>query len=126
VEKDRILRRLRDSKKPEDQLARHPKRLHQILTETRARGYATRDPVFTGGSYGSPPQDDGLASIAVPLPGRRRVYGSLNILWIRSAFSVEQFAARHLSDLQQAASEIVEALHQDHAMPILTGRETAA
>jgi IclR family mhp operon transcriptional activator len=126
VEKERILQRLRDSKKPEDQLARYPKRLDQILTETRARRYATRDPVFTGGSYGGPPHDDGLASIAVPLLGRRRVYGSLNILWIRSAFSVEQFAARHLSDLQKAASEIVEALHQDHVMPNLTGRETAA
>jgi IclR family mhp operon transcriptional activator len=125
-EKERILRRLRDSKKPEDQLARHPKRLEQILTETRASGYATRDSAFTGGSYGGPPHDDGLASIAVPLLGRRRVYGSLNILWIRSAFTVEQFAARHVADLQKAAREIVEALQQSHAASSRTGRETTA
>ncbi len=37
VEKERILRRLRASKKPEGQLARNLKRLEQILTETRAR-----------------------------------------------------------------------------------------
>ena len=32
------------SDKPEDQLARDPKRLDRILAETRARGYGTRDP----------------------------------------------------------------------------------
>lgn len=126
VEKERILRGLRNSKKPEDQLARNPKRLEQILTETRARGCATRDPIFSGGSYGGPPRDDRLASIAVPLLGRRRVYGSLNILWIRLAFSVEQFAARHLADLQQAAREIVEALHQHDVASSRSERETAA
>lgn len=116
TEKERILRRLRNSKKPDDHLARHPKRLEQILAETRTRGYATRDPSFTGGTYGGPPLNDGLASIAVPLLGRTGVYGSLNILWIKSAFSVEQFAVRHLADLHQAAHEIVDALHQDHAV----------
>jgi IclR family mhp operon transcriptional activator len=100
------------SQKPEDQLARHPKRLDLILMETRKRGYGTRDPIFTGGSYGEPPRDDRLAAIAVPLLGRRRIYGSINILWIKSAFTVEQFAARHLTDLQQAARDIVTTLHQ--------------
>jgi IclR family mhp operon transcriptional activator len=39
-----------------------------------------------------------------------RVHGSINILWIRTAFTVEEFAARHLADLQAAAAEIVESL----------------
>ena len=110
-ERDQILRRLRDSTKPEDQLARNPKRLDLILAETRKRGYAIRDPIFIGGSYGEPPRDDGLAAIALPLFGRH-IYGSVNILWIRSAFTVEQFAAQHLVDLQQAAREIVTTLEQ--------------
>jgi IclR family transcriptional regulator, mhp operon transcriptional activator len=111
-ERERILRRLSNSEKREDQLARNTKRLNQILVETRKRGYGTRDPIFTGGSYGAPPRDDRLAAIAVPILDRRRIYGSINILWIRPAFTVEQFAARHLTDLQQAAREIVTALHQ--------------
>ena len=57
-----------------------------------------------------PPQDDGLAAIVVPLLDRTRVHGSINILWIRTAFTVEEFAARHLADLRAAASEIVESL----------------
>jgi IclR family mhp operon transcriptional activator len=106
-ERARILKRLHSSEKPEDQLARNPKRLDAILAEIRKRGFGTRDPTFTGGSYGAPPIDDRLAAIAVPLLGRKRTYGAINILWIRSAFTVEQFAARHLTDLQQAAREIV-------------------
>lgn len=106
-ERVRILERLRPSKKPEDFLADQPKRLEAILAETRKRGYGTRDDSFSGGKYGGPPLNDGLAAIAVPLIGHKRVYGSVNILWIKMAFTVEQFAARHLDQLQQAAGEIV-------------------
>jgi len=91
-------------------LARDPQRFDKVLAETRAGGYATRDPVYAGGFYGHAPYHDGLAAIAVPLVDRSRVHGSINILWISSAFSVQDFAARHLADLQAAAREIVDAL----------------
>src|SRR5262245_16165435 len=109
-ERKDIIELLQKSDKPEDQLARDPRRLDRILAETRASGYATRDPAFTGGHYGMPPFDDGLAAIAVPLLDRTRVHGSINILWVKSAFTPEQFAARHLADLQEAAAEIVRSL----------------
>ena len=73
---------------------------------------ASRDPGFVGGAYGSPPHDDGLAAIVVPLLDRTRVHGSINILWIRTAFTIEEFAARHLADLQSAAREIVGSLQR--------------
>jgi IclR family mhp operon transcriptional activator len=106
-----VLQMLRSSDKPEDRLAHDPKRLERILAETRARGYGTRDPSFTGGNYGLPPTDDGLTAIAVPLLDRTRVHGAINILWVRTASTIEDFAARHLADLQAAASEIVASLH---------------
>jgi IclR family mhp operon transcriptional activator len=118
AEREQILQRLRKSDKLDDRLARDPKRLEKILAETRARGYGTRDPNFGGGSYGVPSQNDGLAAIVVPLLDGTRVHGSINILWIKAAFTVEEFAARHLGDLQAAASEIVASLHshaKDHA-----------
>jgi IclR family mhp operon transcriptional activator len=111
-EREAILRLLRKSSKPEDQLARQPDRLNRILAETRARGFATRDPAFTGGHYGAVPMDDGLQAIAVPLLDRTKVHGSINILWIKTAFTVERFAAQHLDDLRFAAAEIVESLRQ--------------
>jgi IclR family mhp operon transcriptional activator len=115
-ERETILQMLRKSSKPEDQLARQPDRLNRILAETRARGFATRDPSFTGGHYGGVPMDDGLQAIAVPLHDRTKVHGSINILWIKAAFTVEEFAARHLDDLRSAAAEIVESLRQHPRM----------
>jgi IclR family mhp operon transcriptional activator len=109
-ERNDILQLLRSSDKPKDRLARDPKRLDRILAETRARGYGTRDPIFTGGNFGIPPFDDGLAAIAVPLLDRTRVHGSINILWVKAAFTIEEFANRHLADLQAAAAEIVDSL----------------
>ena len=109
-ERETILQLLRKSSKPEDQLARQPDRLNRILAETRARGFATRDPAFTAGTTARVPMDDGLAAIAVPLLDRTKVHGAINLLWIRTAFTVEQFAAQHLGDLQSAAAEIVESL----------------
>jgi IclR family transcriptional regulator, mhp operon transcriptional activator len=110
-EREQILGRLRKSDKPEDRLAHEPKRLEKILAETRQRGYGIRDPGFIGGFYGTAPQDDGLAAIALPLLDRSRVHGSINILWVKTAFTIEDFAGRHLADLQAAAREIVNSLH---------------
>ena len=111
-ERESILRRLRKSGKADDQLAHEPKRLERILAETRRKGYGTRDAGFVGGFYGALPQDDGLAAIAVPLLGRTRLHGAINILWIKTAFSEEEFAARHLGALQAAAHDIVAALQE--------------
>ncbi len=111
-EREEILHRLRKFDKPGNRLARDPRRLDRILGETRRRGYATRDPGYVGGSYDGPPGNDGLATIAVALWDGARVHGSINILWIRTAFTVEDFAARHLTDLQDAAREIVSSLRR--------------
>lgn len=112
-ERDAIIQALRKSDQFEDQLARDQRQIEKILAETRARGYGTRDPGFIGGGYRNP-TDDGLAGIAVPLLDRKRVHGSINILWIRTAMTIDECAARYLSDLQSAAAEIVGSL-QDRA-----------
>jgi len=109
-ERQDILARLRRSENPDDRLARDPKRLDRIRAETRQRGYGTRDPTFTGWQHGNPPRDDGLAAITVPLLDRGRVHGAINILWLKNAFTVEQFATMHLADLRTAANEIVSSL----------------
>jgi IclR family mhp operon transcriptional activator len=112
AERVRILRRLQKTGKPWDRLAHDAARLERILAETRRRGYGTRDPGFVGGAYDAPPQDDQLSAIAVALADGDRVYGAINIFWIRNAFTVEQFAKKVLADLQAAAGEIVLALRK--------------
>jgi len=111
-EREGVLRRLRKSGRPEDRLAHETKRFEKILAETRKRGYALRDSGYVGGFYGTSPRDDGLAAIALPLLDRKSVHGAINILWVKTAFSIEDFASRYLGDLQAAAYEIVSSLHQ--------------
>jgi len=112
-ERDEILKKLQKHDKPRDWLAKDPKRLDKVLAETRKRGYATRDPSNAGGISG---RGDGLAAIAVALCDSTRAYGSINILWIKTAFTVEEFAAQHLGDLKEAAHEIVTSLKPTGAM----------
>lgn len=109
-EREQILRRLRKSEKVEDRLAHDPKQLDSILAETRRRGYGIRAMGFGGQPYGTGPRDDGLAGMALPLLDGTRVHGTINILWVRTAFTVDAFAKRHLADLQAAARDIVAAL----------------
>jgi IclR family mhp operon transcriptional activator len=111
-ERQRVINMLRSSARPEDHLAREPEKLNAILAATRARGYGTRDASYVGGYYGGPPIADGLLAIAVPLRDGSRILGSLNMLWMRPAHSVEAFANRYLSDLQTAAAEIVDSLRK--------------
>ena len=111
-EREAILRALRKSSNPEDWLARDPRKFERILGEVRHRGYATRDPSYVAGRYGEATVDDGAAAIAVALFDGKRVYGAINFRWIRTAFTVEEFAARHLADLQDAAREIVGSLRR--------------
>ena len=117
AERDRILGALRASDKPEDRLARDPKRLQAILAETRDRGYGIRDAGFAGGSYGGVRRNDGLEAIAVPLQDGKNVHGAINILWIKTAFTIETFADRYLPDLNAAAAEIVACLEPIRRKP---------
>ena len=111
-ERQETLRRLRKSNNPHDRIAHGQTKLDKIFNEARRRGYATRDPGFVGGPYGGPQRNDGLAAIAVALSDGTRAYGSINMLWVKTAFTVEGFAARHLADLQGAAREIVSSLQR--------------
>ena len=65
---------------------------------------------FAGGYYGRPPYSDGLYAIAVPLIAGKRVYGAINLLWLRQAGTVESFARSRLAELKSAAGEIVASL----------------
>jgi len=107
-EREKVVTLLRKSERPENWLARDPKRLHEILSETRLRGYGTRDQVFVV-PYGEQ-LPDGLAGIAVPLFGRGRIHGVINVIWPKPARTIEDMARAYLTDLQSAAAQILDAL----------------
>jgi IclR family mhp operon transcriptional activator len=114
-ERQKIFSLLQNSRRPEDRLARDLKRMEGILAETRARGYAIRDPFFTGGMFDGPTISDGLAAIAVPLRGAKVLHGVINMIWLKPAYTIEAFASLHLNNLKAAADEIVNVLSRPHS-----------
>jgi IclR family mhp operon transcriptional activator len=112
-ERNQIIAMLRKSDLRDDLPARDPKRVDEILSEVRSKGYATRDPSHTGGAYGGANFVDGLAAVAVPLISGQRVHGAINLLWIKTAFPIDEFAGVHVPALKAAAREIVEAVSRE-------------
>jgi IclR family transcriptional regulator, mhp operon transcriptional activator len=112
-ERNQVVAMLRKSDLRDDLPARDHRRVDEILSEVRTKGYATRDPSHTGGAYGGPNFVDGLAAIAVPLASGPRVYGAINLLWIKAAFPIDEFAGVHLPALKAAARDIVEAVSRE-------------
>jgi IclR family transcriptional regulator, mhp operon transcriptional activator len=47
----------------------------------------------------------------VPLLDNRRVHGVINIIWPKAAKTLDEMVCDQLADLQDAAHEIVDALH---------------
>jgi IclR family transcriptional regulator, mhp operon transcriptional activator len=122
-ERNQIIAALRKSDLRDDLPARDPKRVDEILSEVRSKGYATRDPSHTGGAYGGANFVDGLAAVAVPLISGQRAYGSINLLWIKTAFPIDEFASVHVPALKTAAHEIVEAMSREQRRQRAGNRE---
>ncbi len=97
-ERAQIVEMLAQREGAEYQLAREPAQLAALLRRVRQNGY--------GENYRGWGQEARIASIAVPLTTDTRIVGCLNLVWIASAMSVEQAAARHLSALQRVATQI--------------------
>lgn len=107
AERREILTALAAQDDPGSVLLRSPHRLERILRETRERGYGCRDLAWNG-HYSLPKSryNDGLDAIAVPILGRSRIWGCVNIVWIGRLLRQDQVARRYLRDLVKAAESI--------------------
>lgn len=90
--------------------------LDTVIERTRKQGYGVRAEKFQGHTRGRPDYIDGLSAIAVPIRQGDRVHGCINQVWPRAAMSVQDFVARNLADLRQAADSISQKLETDHVL----------
>jgi IclR family transcriptional regulator, mhp operon transcriptional activator len=108
-ERRAILDMLSRSKAPEDRGARETQRLIKLLDAIRAKGYAIQDREINPRTTG----------IAVPIRLGTRVLGSLSLIWISSALTIEQGEIKFLPMLTSAASRIADAVRdRDPAGPM--------
>jgi DNA-binding IclR family transcriptional regulator len=89
-----------------DELARNSKAIDELVNETLTRGYATR----MRGYYISHRREADVSAIALPITIKGEAVGSVNLAWVSSALSEEEFAARYLDKLAAAARDINDAL----------------
>ena len=97
-ERDFILKALSTSSEPEDALARNLPAVRRVLSETRARGYATRDPKVRPVSN----------TIAVPVFENKRVVATVGLTFISSALRPEEAVREHLAQVKDISQEISE------------------
>jgi IclR family mhp operon transcriptional activator len=89
---------LRNGDADDARIARNRDAVQRIVSDTRSRGYAVRDP-------GTQIESN---SIAVPLFDGEAVVASMSVTWFRSALSVAEGAQRYAPGLKEAALAIKE------------------
>jgi IclR family transcriptional regulator, mhp operon transcriptional activator len=99
-ERSAIIDMLSRSKAPEDRGARERQRLATLLGAIRAKGYAIQDREINPKTTG----------IAVPIRLGMRVLGSLSLIWISSALTIEQTEIEFLPLLTSTANRIADAV----------------
>lgn len=119
--REAVLQTLRHSDRPGNALARAPQTLAAILEETRAQGYALRDPDF-GGDFdaGRSLADDGRESLGVPIRLGPHVPGTINITWTRRALKRDRALALLVPQAQEAATEISRRLSRAVSPPTVS------
>jgi IclR family mhp operon transcriptional activator len=111
-ERRAILEMLSRSKAPEDRGARETQRLTKLLDAIRAKGYAIQDREINPKTTG----------IAVPIRLGTRMLGSMSLIWISSALTIEQAENEFLPLLTSTASSIADAVRERALMePLLAG-----
>lgn len=106
-----ILDRLKLSRNKGDARANDPEYIARLIKETRAQGFAMRDPDF-GGDYneGRNVEDDERDSLGVAIRLGAHVPGTINVTWSKRAFKRERAIEAFAADVQKAATEIARRL----------------
>ena len=103
----RIVERLRQSADPLDQIARSSERVESLRRETRRRGFSVTDKRYLDTAY------DGLIwGIGVPIIADGKVAAAINVMFLRSAMTLDDGIIELVPTLQAAAREIGNAVAQ--------------
>jgi IclR family mhp operon transcriptional activator len=106
-----ILDMLARSEAAEDRLAKDAARLSALFAKIRSQGHAIQDREIN-------PRTGG---IAVPIRFDDHILGSISVIWISSALTIEEAVQRFVEPLQSLANNIVETL-RDSAVNVPAAR----
>lgn len=93
------------SSDPWDAIVKQPEKLKRLLATARRNGYGTMNKAYSEIAY------NGAASaVGVPILINGIAFGSLNVMYLRSAIDEAGAIARFVKPLQKAAAQIAQAL----------------
>lgn len=107
-ERERVLALLKNSTNPFDKAAKNPTAVRRMLQETKARGFSMTDRTYLDTVY-----EGAIWGIAVTVVGGDRVMAAMNVMFLRSAMSLESGIKSLMPALKRAASEIGAQLAED-------------
>lgn len=102
----RHLERIRASSDPYNLMAIAIGDIPGRLQQVRQQGYATRHPLYKGGTIGQYGRDDRIDSLAVPIIADDEAIGALNIYWPRGSITLQEVVSRHFTELRETARAI--------------------
>lgn len=105
TERSRIIQRLTDSTDEWNALTRQPEQLTRLLAQVREQGYAMMGPDYSEKVFA-----DNVWAIGVPIIHQQTLYATINIMLLKSAVTEDEAIKNLLPLLQNAATEIAEAL----------------
>jgi IclR family mhp operon transcriptional activator len=101
-EREMMLRINANSDQPDAQQARDKKYVATLIRETRMRGYASAVGLI----------EPRIAAIALGVRTPQRIFGALNLVFLRTAMTPAEAAKRYLADMQDTVRDIETALHE--------------
>ena len=100
-ERQAFLQSAQENPAPEFALSREPDALEALLETVRAQGYATMDE-----SYSSEYYDSQFFSIGVPIRSQWRVFGAMNIIYLRQTMRPDEARDQFLGALTDVADRL--------------------
>jgi len=104
-EREEILRILQKDATPESRLARDAVFVENLVRAVRAHGYSTNSGEWT--------DEKKVGAIAMPIFDNDRVVGSVNIVFLAHALSIDQAVKKFLDPLSDAVSKISELISEE-------------
>ena len=106
-ERQNIFKQLQLSKDKYDQITHNQHLIDRIISETKQRGYGTRDPRYTERMMN---YDYQLSAIAVPVLAPDRVLATITLMWIAGEATEQQMVKNYLEPIKEASKCISDRL----------------
>lgn len=106
-ERKAFLARIADDSAPWNRIFNEPGRLEMRLAEVRSRGFATMDENYSRIEY-----EGRISSLGVPIMTERRIFASINVVYLNSAMTARMACESLLGPLRDVARRMAQELEK--------------